>query len=70
LVGSDGLTAGGVFLGAGAVEVDLALPILRSSTGAGTLLPKPIQPEIKNKVNSAVKRREGKEEKNCWCENV
>jgi hypothetical protein len=31
LVGSDGLTAGGVFLGAGAVEVDLALPIFRSS---------------------------------------
>ena len=61
---SDGLTAVGVFFCGEGVEVDLALPVFLSSTGAGTLLPKPIQPETKNKVSRAVKRREGKEGKN------
>jgi hypothetical protein len=57
LGGSDGLTAGGVFFCKEGIEVDLALAVFLSSTGAGTLLPKPIQPETKNKVKRAVKRR-------------
>jgi hypothetical protein len=52
-----GLTADGVFAEEATAAGDLAFPVGLSSTGAGTLLPKPTQPDTNKKVKTAVKRR-------------